>query len=1005
MIFSGTDFIGDFALFSQPGLVGKELWSSDGTPGHIQLIKDLLPPATSATQSPGQSSPAGLTLFGGRVWFNARTASDGWQLGYSDGTPADTDILVIDPGFPGPDPQDLTAAGDALFFSARSGTELWRMDGAMTGAVKIADGFSVNGIRRMKAVGDRLFFNMNEDLWTSDGTPAGTHIARKINPGGVAFPTNFTAWDGLLYFTANDGTRGRELWRSDGTSNGTVLVRDILPGATGSDPAYLTVYDGALYFAATDAALGRELWRTDGTETGTVMVADIATHIGDTPPGFSYPRKSSLPQHLMVFQGHLYFSADDGIGRTGRELWRTDGTPEGTLLVRNVFPGMKYTGGMLEPNSSEPELVAIHDGHLYFTARTGHQTELWLTDGTSAGTRMARNIYPAEPRPLTPAFGELYFAASDLTHGRELWRAAPTGGVRRVADLFAGWSNAAPYDLTVSGSNLFFSAQDRAPAFTGDAVYGLYVIHETNREPVKLHSFVELGNLLFPPQPLPDGRLLFRARHTNGVEVWVSDGTALGTFEVKDIHPGAQGSAAMHPRRIGDHVWFAASNATGWAVWKSGGTEAGTVMVADLNPGAPDAAPGRFTVRDDQVLFVGFDSAHGAELWAADIAATGAVRLADFRTGASSGLPFNTALMLHPFHVYQGSIYFAAFDGTLAFGLWKSDGTSNGTTKVGAIDPGISTDAGNREEFFEHEGWLYFAGQGPVGVELYRTDGTALELVRNMAGLNPSASFEGDGNPRDFTAVNGRLLFTAFDWTHGREWWTSDGTAVGTHMLKDIHPFRHHTDITDITPVGSNLYFVATEGRFGRELWVTDGTEEGTMIVEDLAPGPMSSNPRHLTVVDGALYYYADAGGQNLSLRRLVPGESPFDAWLAGKGLSGPDAGLFADPNGNGVVNLHEFLLGLEPGSPVFIASPIGIDASTGERLFEFSYDRHVFAVEHGLDTVAEISGDLERWIRAPVLESFHSPLGGDYVRVTKRIVAPLPLPNPLFVRLRHAPP
>jgi len=1005
VFFAGTDFIGDFTLYSEAGLVGNELWSSDGTPGQIQLVKDLLPPATTTTQPPGESDPEWLAEFGGRIWFTARTASNGWQLGVSDGTGPGTSMILLDPVFPGPVPELLTAAESALFFAVKSGTELWKTDGTDTGAVMVLGGFSANGIREIKAVGPRIFFNANEDLWVSDGTPSGTHMTKKIKPAAVAFPQELTVWSNELYFTADDGTHGRELWRSDGTSNGTVLVHDLIPGSVGSTPTYLTVYNDALYFAGEHLTFGRELWRSDGTSTGTAVVVDIAPYIGTTPGGFSYPRRSSSPQHLMVFQNHLYFSADDGQGRIGRELYRTDGTAEGTELVRDMMPGLRaVAGNAFEPESSNPQPVAIHDGLLYFTALTGHQTELWKTDGTSEGTRMVRNIYQAEPKPLYPVWDSLYFSASDLTHGRELWRAT-SSGVHRVADLFAGVSNGTPYDLILAGSNLFFSAVDRSSAIITEPTRGLYVIQATSATPVKLHSFVELGNPLFPPQPLPSGKLLFRARNTNGVELWISDGSPAGTSQLKDIHPGTAHSNPGHPQLINGHVWFAASNAAGWGVWKTDGTATGTLLVADINPGTPDAAPGRFTAIDGNVVFVGYHHAYGAELWTSDGTATGTALVADLWTGTGSSFTFNTALMLNPFTLFQGSLYARVFDNTLQGTLWKSDGTSTGTVKVGSVDPGSETEFGNIEEFFEHDGWLYFAGERPHGIELHRTDGTTNELVVNLAGLNPSASFEGHGHPRDFVEINGKLLFTAFHWTHGRELWTSAGVFDSTFMLKNIHPFRHHADIAEMTVIGSNLYFVATEGRFGRELWMTDGTEEGTMIVEDLAPGPMSSNPRHLTVVDGVLYYYADAGGHHLSLRRLVPGDSLYDQWLAGTGLSGADRDLFADPNGNHLANLHEFLLGTDPEDPmstIAVVAPLGVDTLTGESLFEFSYVRHEFAIEYGLDVVVEVSGDLVHWRRASIVVSTTSSLGSGYERVTVRITAPLPLPNPGFARLRH---
>lgn len=133
----------------------------------------------------------------------------------------------------------------------------------------------------------------------------------------------FVEINGYLYFTADDGTNGRELWRSDGTKSGTRMVTDLNPWGS-SSPRYLTVMDGILYFQADDGIQGIELFRSDGTASGTYMVRDIL------------PAGSSNPSHLFVGDNFLFFQANDGM--RGIELWRSDGTDRGTQLVREINP-------------------------------------------------------------------------------------------------------------------------------------------------------------------------------------------------------------------------------------------------------------------------------------------------------------------------------------------------------------------------------------------------------------------------------------------------------------------------------------------------------------------------------------------------------------------------------------------------------------------------------------------------------------------------------------------
>ena len=88
-------------------------------------------------------------------------------------------------------------------------------------------------------------------------------------------PSGMVAIGSTTYFSADDGTHGRELYKSDGTAAGTVLVKDINPGSADSDPGNLTNVNGTLFFTADDGTHGTELWKSDGTTAGTVLVKDI----------------------------------------------------------------------------------------------------------------------------------------------------------------------------------------------------------------------------------------------------------------------------------------------------------------------------------------------------------------------------------------------------------------------------------------------------------------------------------------------------------------------------------------------------------------------------------------------------------------------------------------------------------------------------------------------------------------------------------------------------------
>src|SRR5262249_23638650 len=211
--------------------------------------------------------------------------------------------------------------------------------------------------------------------------------------------------NGTLFFTANDGINGSELWKSNGTTAGTVLVKDIYAGADGSYPSNLTNVNGTLFFAGAGPEGG--LWKSDRTEAGTSMLAGVI-----------------FGSNLTNVEGTLFFTAYDWTN--GMELWKSDGTASGTTLVKDILPGYSGTRSYgYYPNSSYPGNLTNVNGTLFFTALG----ELWQSDGTEAGTVLVQDINPgyggSYPASLTNVNGTLFFAADDGIHGGELWKASP----------------------------------------------------------------------------------------------------------------------------------------------------------------------------------------------------------------------------------------------------------------------------------------------------------------------------------------------------------------------------------------------------------------------------------------------------------------------------------------------------------------------------------------------------------------------------------------------------
>ena len=177
-----------------------------------------------------------------------------------------------------------------------------------------------------------------------------------------------------------DGVGGQELWKTDGTTSGTTLVKDIRVGSNGSNPIRFYAYGSKAVFVADDGINGYEPWITDGTANGTTLLKDI--YSGSTG---SYPN-SSVPNNFIEFNGKVYFSAQDGT--SGTELWVSDGTPNGTTLLKDINPGSS--------SSSNPDQFLVANGKLFFRAMDASGYELWVSDGTPNGTTLLKDINPRE---------------------------------------------------------------------------------------------------------------------------------------------------------------------------------------------------------------------------------------------------------------------------------------------------------------------------------------------------------------------------------------------------------------------------------------------------------------------------------------------------------------------------------------------------------------------------------------------------------------------------------
>ncbi|HSY51699.1 MAG TPA: ELWxxDGT repeat protein [Thermoanaerobaculia bacterium] len=503
------------------------------------LVKDINTTYSNATKS---SSPTEFVAFGNRIFFAATTDAAGTELWSTDGTSGGTSMVAdIIPGTGSSSPSGLTVVNGVLLFNARD-------------------------------------VNHGIELWTSDGTAAGTHLLVDINPGPTSSqPLSRIVYKNTMLFSADDGTNGRELWTTDGTAAGTRMLKDISPGSAASSPAYFVAMGGSVYFSAAGG-----LWKTDGTESGTVNVVSVVA-----------VRNLAAAGSQLFFEG--FTSA------AGWEPWVSDGTSAGTHMVTDILPG---AGGSLN-NSFFALGFTPFGNQVLFLANDGvHGREMWISDGTAAGTRMVRDFVPGAIGMWDSAFAYItvlgnraFFSASDSVHGRELWVTDGTdAGTAFFADLLPGPDSSLPFAFGVMNGMLFVGAGSKDAVgsqlwVTDGSVSGTHVISGMGGPGFGLDA------RLWPI----NGKIYFGgATALTGTEPWVTDGTAAGSRMIANL--GADRTPSSDPFQLtatSNLLFFNAtegtiSPTTGVAessLWRSDGTEAGTFKLRETGQGPPPLTP------------------------------------------------------------------------------------------------------------------------------------------------------------------------------------------------------------------------------------------------------------------------------------------------------------------------------------------------------------------------------------------------------------------------------
>lgn len=289
-----------------------------------------------------------------------------------------------------------------FFLMGNDYPEIWTSDGQSISKVNLSIGIDITTwkIASITPFSQKLLILLSngtrQQLWISDETLASaTKIKESVGQNFTRLSFGNLDWrdrflnsqterkdennilGSELFFSAYDSIHGQELWKTDGTAGGTQIVKDLTPGFTSygsqsfinNSNPYNIFSCGQYVFFGIE---GGELWRTDGTNAGTILLKKSDT-------GFSSFRK---------INEKLFFLSTDVL--TGTEPWTSGGQPENTKIVQDIWPGPASSTTVLHPATDR----------VLFSANNGSTNEIWQID--QSGTSM--RINPLLPKKFSASW-------------------------------------------------------------------------------------------------------------------------------------------------------------------------------------------------------------------------------------------------------------------------------------------------------------------------------------------------------------------------------------------------------------------------------------------------------------------------------------------------------------------------------------------------------------------------------------------------------------------------
>jgi ELWxxDGT repeat protein len=713
----------------------------------------------------------------------------------------------------GPEPQQPSPS--ELRNSITTAPDTTIPNGAITGSVSDADTQDYYKVTPTTS-GDYLFdlsgasADANLEVISSDQTTA---LKRSLNAGNDKAIVPLTA--GSTYYL-------RVFQASTGNNTGYSL------SATQLQDKYSGKYDVASVGSGLGSATSLTVTNTAQSLTNYVVdqgvnsPEDLFTFNVTTDQGFVTLELTNMP-----------------IGNLDLQLFKSGETPEQGLTLNRS----RNTDG-----SYPSELIAgrVEQGQYYVRVLPGGSTEgstydlsLKITDKTGLPA-ISRDIKfgadDSRPRNITAVGSLAYFSATD-DDGTALYRTDGTlDGTKKIRS-FSSLKEFAAVG-TGASSRLYFVADDGS---TGEE---LWTTDGSSATKV-IDLFAGTGGSA-PDQLAVAGNTLYFVASPGATSpsLYRVTGTTVTLIARNDItltNPDGSASAApvinsfANLTGIGETLYFAGNSGTGVELFSITNSEA-TPTLTELKAGAGSSTPGDFILVAGKLFATAAVSGSTRQLIRID--ALGATpSYAIVRSSVSNGLSFNPTQKLQYTVTDSGALYFTANGDNEGSELFKLNNpaavASGGFLDTGAVikdivsglngpNPTNLVHIGETVYFFANDNTSVVDGSGNTtvvgsGKELWSTNGTAVgtNIVKNIQG----GTLSGIGDKAEMVVFGGKLYFTASDGSKGTEIWESNGLLDGT-VIKEINEIpAQGSDPTQLTVVGTNLFFSATDGLNGEELW------------------------------------------------------------------------------------------------------------------------------------------------------------------------------------------